>query len=99
MTVTTSQVFQIGAIVLGAITAILGFLHVGDPTVVAGIGGVIVSAWGSIGTILTGQAAQLKEVASYPGVTSIQTNQNANATVRAVAEDDSQAAAKVLPPK
>lgn len=97
MTVTTSQVFQIGAIILGAITAILGFLHVGDPTVVAGVGGVIVSAWGSIGTILTGQGSQLKEVSNYPGVDPIQINSNANASVKAVAEDD--AAPKVLPPK
>jgi len=68
------------------------------------IAGIIASACGIIGGILTlpltmlsGQAAQVRAVAALPGVDKIQTNTNANASLKAQADDD--ALPKVAPPK
>jgi hypothetical protein len=56
--------------------------------------------WNGIGTILTGQAGAIKEVASMPGVETIQTNRQANATLKALADNTTDpSVAKVEPPK
>lgn len=64
--------------------------------IVATVSGALITFLGVLGTALTGQGSQLKEVSNFPGVDPIRINNNANSTVRSVAE--SGAAPKVLPP-
>lgn len=50
-------------------------------------------------TMLSGQAAQVRAVASLPGVEKIQTNNDANGTLKAIAQSDADVDRKVEPPK
>lgn len=57
---------------------------------IVSLAGFAVGIMGIIQTNLTGQAAQIKNVAAMPGVEKIVTNQRANATLTAIADDDAQ---------
>ena len=113
MKITTSQVFQIGAAILGLVVVILPFAGL-DPKMVAVIGGAVGTTWATVGGILTTPNAQInavvankdapqvqtalvKAVASYPGVSEVQTNAQATPALIALAADTSQP--KVLVPK
>ncbi len=102
MSITTAQIFQIGGLVVSTIAgaaatfSALGFSQntVTAITALAAFAGIM---WNGIGTILTGQAAVVREVAAMPGVTKITTNTSANEALRSVAADPNQP--KVESPK
>ena len=113
MNLTTAQVFQIGGIIIGLVTALLPLFGF-DPKIIATAGGAIASAWAAIGTTLTGAAAQtravagnidnpevkttiVKAVAGLRGVENIGINRDADAALAQLAADNSQP--KILPPK
>lgn len=92
---TTSQQLLIAVGFVGLCTTLASIWL--PPEIVAKVGGAFITFLGVLGTALTGQGSQLTEVSKFPGIEPIQTNAQANAAVKAVAESDS--APKVLPPK
>lgn len=85
MSITTSQIFQIGGVVIsavvgaGAILSAAGFSPTAV-TLVTGLAALVGGVWGSVGAILTGQASQIHDVVSRASEPVTQT-----ALVRAVA--------------
>lgn len=88
---TTAQIFSIILVILGVLVASTGQLNdLFGPTVtkyVVSAAGLMVSMVSGISTILTGQGAQVRDVAAMPGIEPIQINAQANKTVAALAVD------------
>lgn len=111
MKITTSQIFQIGAAVIGFLIVILPLFGL-DAKTVALVGGAAGALWGTIGGILTTTTAQAnavvankndpatqelltKAVASYPGLDPLQTNDRASPTLQRLAASNAPDAAKI----
>lgn len=71
MNLTTAQVFQIGGILIGLVTALVPIFVPAEAQNIALAGGAIASAWAAIGTALTGQSAQVRAVSNFNGVESV----------------------------
>lgn len=88
---TRSQIFQIALCCLGVLVASTGQLtDLFGPQAtkyIVSAAGLGVSVLSGIGAILTGQGAQVQAVQAMPGVARITVNEQANATLAALAVD------------
>lgn len=114
LNLTAAQIFAIGSIFIGLMVGILSNVSGVDPTLVASIGGAVATAWGALGTVLTGQAAQTAATIALKNQPEVQTaltqavasyagveniQTNSRATPALKAMADNESFAKVLSPK
>lgn len=93
MNVTRNQWLQIAAVVLSACIAAntlwTQLFGAGTATVVISLLGLANTILAGVTYVLTGQSQQVRDVQAMPGVSKIVVNNQANATLAAVADDPS----------